>query len=555
MISGAFVKGQARKKNLPSEVSPAKVERTNLGVATEAIRPNAKKSSARTYLLFLSLLIALGSCFHLLLRVPPDIIWGNEIPHHMDSAWRIAQGQIPHVDFYIHAYELYHFVIALFLIITGPQIAAVTFARIFFMVTLSLSAWIIARNRFSPAWSFSIAALILVLVAGYYPLGYEFRVLTHSEFANRLGWAVLTITLLYTFFPATSRKGLGSDFESWLAGILLASALFIKPSYFLEGFCAYLLGFYHQVLNRRQVGFAILGSLCIALAYSLFIRWQWGAYIHSTFGLFHTFDFKFSDIALKALSIVPFLFLLPLALSFAKRASASSIEIQKLFHFYLFVVLGAFGVLLTNLPQQAECASFMILPLLALRYVKSVKSSWVAMLLLATCGGWVIQSVLSIHDGLFAEQELLKMPARELANYSINSPSYSGWVSISGGGPCQGDAWVARVNEGLELVKKNTASTDKVTTLDYMNIYPFALNRPSPKGGYTVLHFGLNVDEAHYPDPKVLLGDTDVVMIPRKCPENTAAPFLAEKYSAFLEENFPETVKSDNWILRKKIGS
>src|SRR4051794_4998381 len=99
-----------------------------------------KTQSHPTHLYFLvfSVLTAMGAGTLLALGLFPDVIWGHDLPHHMDAAWRIAQGQIPRIDYYHHAYEIYHATIAAFIIWFGPHLSAITFAHALYAFCIPL---------------------------------------------------------------------------------------------------------------------------------------------------------------------------------------------------------------------------------------------------------------------------------------------------------------------------------------------------------------------------------------------------------------------------------
>jgi hypothetical protein len=123
--------------------------------------------------------------------------------------------------------------------------------------------------------------------------------------------------------------------------------------------------------------------------------------------------------------------------------------------------------------------------------------------------------------------------------------------------------WLAQyVNDGLALLRENTLPGDSVISLDYINPFSFALQRPPNEGGIVWLTFGDPYPDLGRPDPSMFrfkpdpskfLGTAAVVMIP-KWPTATGRDFegTMRTYGTYLQEHFDKAAESKLWILEKR---
>jgi hypothetical protein len=112
--------------------------------------------------------------------------------------------------------------------------------------------------------------------------------------------------------------------------------------------------------------------------------------------------------------------------------------------------------------------------------------------------------------------------------------------------------FVARINDGIELARHNSAPNESIASLDFANPFGFALQRPAFRGGSTAMQWSFTYSDAHKPDPEWLLGGADVVMVP-KHPALPIEP-LMRNYGEFLRKRFRLAGESDEWYLYRRVG-
>src|SRR5579863_6742290 len=151
----------------------------------------------------------------------------------LGNAYRVAQGQVPHVDFSSPWGPLIFLIEAAGLHLSGMRPSGLGYANAVFGPAIAVWAFFIARTRWSPAIGFVVGVYTILLIVPPFSIGGYPRDFTYAMIYNRYGYALLGIVLLECAGDVLSpddrvRQGGGFALSS---GAALGLLLFLKVSY------------------------------------------------------------------------------------------------------------------------------------------------------------------------------------------------------------------------------------------------------------------------------------------------------------------------------------
>jgi len=116
-----------------------------------------------------------------------------------------------------------------------------------------------------------------------------------------------------------------------------------------------------------------------------------------------------------------------------------------------------------------------------------------------------------------------------------------------------GRTFVTYVNDGLDLIRGVSKSSETVYTLDMYNPFSYALLRAPALGGADCMAFNHQFSDQHKPTPDRLFGSADIVMVP-KHPSGTEADTRAlfRNYLPSLRAQYRLCAESGWWQLYKR---
>jgi hypothetical protein len=198
--------------------------------------------------------------------------WAGDIFAFIDGAWRVMQGQRPHVDFNTSLGFGFFLIMALGFELFGMSIHAVPGLLALLGVTIALWCWAVSITRLRP-WM----AALLSLVAGFYvlgpaPPGLDFH-LSYGGMYNKLGHSLLLILCCDAVAPSI---GPSSRWREALLGISTGTILCIfattKLTFLFPAVAA--IAFSAIFLRRGRVWWGGLGaSLAVGvIATTIYLR-------------------------------------------------------------------------------------------------------------------------------------------------------------------------------------------------------------------------------------------------------------------------------------------
>lgn len=478
----------------------------------------------------------------------------------LGNAYRVTQGQIPHVDFSSPWGPVMFLIEATGLFLSGMKPSGLGYANAVFGPLFAGWAFLVVRARWGPTVACVAGMYTLLLITAPFVLGTFPSDFSYAMIYNRYGYALLGIVLLECagdMLPANDRSaglsGLGVS-----TGAALAMLAFLKVSYALValGFVV-LLPIAGRAGGARRVTAIFGGFVIVALAALSYLRFD----VHD----------MVADLTMAAHSRA--LALEPSALAgILCLENVSLVILAVLLRRYRGVVLAVTTiglgclVLITNqqlggFPLDAYAALA-----LAGSYVSDPRSilKWPPAVAVMTA---FCVLPLSEESAISLSSAVLHWPARvgtvELAmperNTSLTFAPVIGKVKTE----TDGAEYVENLRDGLDLIRRHVGSNDGVLTFDQFNAFNYILDRPPPKGGFAAAAYDYIFDNAYHPSAERFFGNASYVLIPKYAKpgadreeEDGDTLALLRIYGPVLRSRFEMSAETSHWELwRRKTSS
>jgi hypothetical protein len=519
-------------------------------------------------------------CVLVVLAAPHRIHrWVHDSFFLLDGGWRVLNGQRPYVDFYATAGPVMCQIVALGLVLSRWGVQGVDYGVATVAALLGIWAWTLFKVWLERPAALVLALFVTLITVSPHTSGSRPDLLTSAGMYNRLGYAILIITLIEAVRPArllARRTELLGGISSGVACCLL---FFLKSTYFLAS-VALIFGacvFRNRCNRDRVLGLAI-GSTVATVAMLAYLRfdvaavWQnlralagartelqadpridlgvrvmlTSAYDHATLGL---------GLLLLALVVSSLPRQPRLTFYFDTwwpMAAAAAIYVGDVF------LLSTNGVQF-SMPLVAAFALVLVSQIYSWSSRASAEEQHRHGLL---CGiGFLLGFLLFLPEAagdlfslVYSSEQSLAGPltaARfEPAHLRrmLTEEAHPDWDE-----PDSGKLFVDRVNDGIELLHHASAPTETVATLDKINPFSYALLRKPPRGSGPWL--ALNVlNEKHMPSAEWLFGQADLVMVPKD--RNRIRTPLDERirqiFLPFIDTTFHVAAESPYWFLYRR---
>jgi hypothetical protein len=109
--------------------------------------------------------------------------------------------------------------------------------------------------------------------------------------------------------------------------------------------------------------------------------------------------------------------------------------------------------------------------------------------------------------------------------------------------------YLMSIQEGAGLLSELPVKPKNVSVLDFANPFSAGLGLPPSRGDYAWLHWGRNIDDIHHLPPEQLLGEVDVLMVPKAGINGIP---LRALYGAYVQEAFDPIRYADRWTVYKR---
>jgi len=526
-------------------------------------------------------LISLAAAVVLLwIGSPPTVLAPWDVVIHLDESWRIFTGQIPHRDFHNPVGSFTYYLSALGMDLVGPRVLGVVVGNVIFLVLASSLASFVAYRRLTPIHAFVFTIFIILLSSALSQIGRPADLTGYVEVYNRYGWTLACILFLQAFFPLRPDVAPRSVLEGVLTGVVLSLIVFTKATFGVLCAIALILALFARSSWRDRgfmVALIVSGLASIVAMYMLA-----GANIFDyaadvlTAGAAQSLGRRLGTVreTLKGCAIPVALLAATWTLAVIVPAVKGALNWAHALRITMVaIVIGGLALLIAfgNTGEHGEIPLFVVLGLYMLNeatllgpkrtgtygrewtYIAATAIVWVGI-----AGPTMLRDATSIRIGYESRGYAADLAPDQL----FNSPSMRDFV-IRHDTKWVTEYWKtaqlpARVNEGLEMMRREVGPGATILTLSFSNPFPFALELPAPRGTPVWFDYGLNFTEETHPDALKLFADVAYVAIPiirdtdgyvggRKTTET-----LQEIYGPFLKDHYEEVGHSTYWILLKR---
>jgi hypothetical protein len=419
----------------------------------------------------------------------------------LDGAWRMLNGQRPHVDFNSMIGPAAYLPTVVGFLLASNTAAGFGYGQALVALVLGIWAYLLGGKLYEVprvifAWCVAAIAVSPAL------LGLSPFALTPAATYNRYGYALLGVLLLECLSTEV-----GSEFiAGFSSGALIAILAFTKMTGFFIG-VALLVALIPQRTQtfRRWLGIAA-GAASVGLCFLWYLRFDLFAVIRDlaiTAGAKHV---KFFDIYLLnsvALDAGIALLLTFGAFSFLVDAGKPRAAIRELLAGVSVTVASLLLIFGNYQPSELPLLGFYLLTvgqrLLAKRRTTSIESS--GMLSLMIGGG-------SIFAGISIFSAIVSLSAAQLLMvHSVPRVDHFQSQALRQFVPVKDDSsYTSFVNDGFKLLKLYRNPGERVMSLDFSNPFSYGLWIPPASGGSTNLAFNGSFNAKHNVSPEKLFG-------------------------------------------------
>ena len=506
-------------------------------------------------------------------------VMGHDTLIFYDGAYRLANGQIPHVDFHTPLGALCYLLPYIGLESSGHFAGSLESSSLLYLVfILAISVHVLSSRYTLLVSLIAISLLALVIII---PVSMGTPSLSHGMFYNRFSWVLVTVLLLF-FHPPTTENRLTTTADIIAIGLSLAVLFYLKITYFAVALAFIPL----LVINTKKYLLTALLALTLLILTALFVEIMFG--LNSGY---------FDDIqtAIKSSGLVRYRFgniedVIPANLY---EFIFTSIAIVLLYQYSKIRVSGilfiAFvvttGILITNQNGPEK----VILTLLAIilwthEYLKRQDSLATGQHSQKPSKGIRPTCIIATLILLFAAQPLLTritalsrlviVTSQEQGekagypdslqgirikhgfNYFTDIPkdtdkdtAFNTIIRNPRSETLNQGEYMSTVISGYQLLKTLKIKNQSVTTFDLSN--PFSVTasmRPANNDNSWFLA-NRNFSKTFHPAPKQLFKDIHYIMIPKFPMDKETRDLLLEIYSVYLTNNYTARSENRSWII------
>jgi hypothetical protein len=501
----------------------------------------------------------------------PTRRYGHDLFFLLGNAWRVMNGQRPHLDFSSFSGPLTFLIPALGLGVSGNSVNGIGYGNAIFGLLIGLWSYGVTRGRMEAGPRLLASFFLVGLVVAPYPVGESPFLSNHAMVYNRYGYGLIGIILLEAFQPTEDRE---PDDKNWIAGFssgaALAMLLFLKANYFLVAAVLIGVSMLFRPSWKRTIG-VTLGLLTVSFLFISYLRFDIAAMLRDL----RTAAEARSKLAtagpdkgvLLLYEKTNLLLVLTLAgLNYMEEKVSGSTRMGS----YLVLagclifggdiliratnhqsrglpLLAIFALILTNnftarrrqIPVPAARASLAghvaILALAGMLFLPLFASDMIGIAYGAS------QKARPSHPELAG-----RFTEPRLAPLLLYDNDMSGLASSNG------RPYTTSINDGIALLRRASAPSETVFTLDMANPFPYALGRKPAFGGPNGVGWGPLSDKL-YLSADEFFGKADIVMVPKNpglTPEEFSGPYRVHEEA--LRQLFRLDAETDWWLLYRR---
>lgn len=506
-------------------------------------------------------LALLATCAAVLaLGVPRLTMYGHDVFVSLDGGWRVLNGQRPAVDFYAQMGPLYYMLHAAGLALAGGAAEGLGYGTTLAAIVVAAWSFFLLRGRMA-SLPFAVACLALLMLAiAPFPLGHFPSQTAFAMKHNRYGFALTGLVLLECFLPTSTEDSRRSQFGGgFSSGLACAVLLFLKISYSLVAVLLVAISILLRRNQRVRVAGLLAGALSFVLPMLAYLRFDIPAMVRE----YRTLA-AVQGQRLSAHAIVRRLYLdrfeaLPVLLLTMVTVSLPEIAVRRRVALLLACILAIGGgtlLMLTNtqpwgLPLIAVVAILLVNEL-TLAFRASAQTHIAVML---AFGLLAVAIPLSLDAGGLAlalwDKALPSSPGYQFQAAHLSALRFVD-LPVPEFANDNGQAFVRYTEEGMELVRAYGHPGESVRGMGMSNPFSYALLRRPSRGGAVNIS-ATNVSSAGLPPKLMLIGDTDLMLVPKfPASERDTLAIVLARYPELLGQDYTMVGESANWKLYRR---
>ncbi len=470
----------------------------------------------------------------------------------LDGAWRMLNGQRPHIDFYSHVGFLTYLPTEIGLRLARGTAWGVGYGQALVGLLLGLWTYLAGRKRLADLPLILMCLSVVLMAIAPFALGFSPMKPTPGMIYNRQGYGLIALILLEAFQPAALRSGHEDFWGGVSSGAVIAILFFLKITYFaVAAFLIVVLLPCQRQSSSRWLGFAA-GWLALTAACMAYYGFRVAPLVHDLVtiggGKHIRFGWYIIDSVLQDAGVAAALALSAalLLLAYKQHQAAMAAALAGV------AVAFAGTVMIVGNYEQDGFPMAVFLAILVLNAVilrirpKPAAPDFFHTAVLLFGSVLVLGSLVSGGMGM-----TFALGQRVLLHHMMgfDMPRLSGFTT----GP--EDEWYAEmVNDGVPLVEKFRRPKDTLMSLDFTNPYSYGLGMPPAHGGTPVFQFGTTFNDRFRPSPEFLMGSADLVAVPKKASDPTLDDNVPRIYGPYLQSHYHEIGESRDWRLYRRDG-
>lgn len=486
--------------------------------------------------------------------IAPLRLFEHDIFFLIDNGYRVTQGQIPHRDFSSAWGPAIYLIEAAGLLLAGMRPAGVGYANAIFGALIAIWAYWIGHKRWSPIAGCLLGIYTALLITAPYALGWGAMNFSYAMVYNRYGYAILGIIFVECAVSPDTTGGVSTGTAWALLGWLKSSyAVMVTPFVLLS-----LLSFPSQ---KRRLAAIASAAAVVSLLMLCYLRFDLHDMFRDLLMAASSRAKSWKPREILVLGFGQFTETIPLLILSGLAGNTWKARAQAALLTFFTLLVG--GVLISTNHQASGVPlngyAAVVLGSLAIRRYQiesTVPRSALVALLAAFC----------FLPTAFLNGVSLAVAANRVQEFSAIPgvhPASSRGAAMTFAPPAQlmttetgGPAYVAAVNDGLDLLRRRTGPGDGVLTMDQMNPFNYLLSRPSPHGGMAAAAYNYVFSDARHLTSDEFFGNARYIMLRKYSPsvgdyyiETSYTGGILKLYRDALSDRFHLIEETPHWQL------
>ncbi len=470
----------------------------------------------------------------------------------LDGAWRMLNGQRPHIDFYSHVGFLTYLPTAIGLRISHGTAWGLGYGQALVGLLLGVWTYLLGRKRLADVPLALMCVSVVLMAVAPFALGFSPLKPGPAMIYNRQGYALLALILVEAFSDTRRRTPREQFWGGFSSGAIVAILFFLKITYFAAaGFLLVALLPCRPQMKQRWTGM-VIGWVAVTFTCCAYFGFRLGPMEHDLVtiggGKHIPWSWYLIDAVIGSAGVMA---ALAIGITLLLAAQGEGRSARSVATLGLAVAAAGVALIFGNYEQSGfpmtVFLAIVALNVAALKAAPTARSTEFFEASLLLFGSVLIAG--SLVSGAMGTAFALGQRLFFHDTTSFDSPALSGFTT----GP-DDDWYAALVNDGIPLVEKYRKPADTLMSLDFVNPFSYALGMKPAYGGTSVFQYGTTFNDRFKPSPAFLIGSADLVAVPKKASDPTLDNSVPRLYGAYLLSHFHLIGESRDWKLYRRNG-